>query len=76
MLYRDYSRPAGEQIPNIYGGRENLEAVHFLRRMNEVLGQECPGGRDLRRRIHGLAFGQPAAIDGRPRLPLQVEYGY
>ena len=43
MLYRDYSRPAGEWIPNIYGGRENLEAVHFLRRMNEVLGQECPG---------------------------------
>ena len=43
MLYRDYSRSAGEWIPNIYGGRENLEAVHFLRRMNEVLGQECPG---------------------------------
>ena len=43
MLYRDYSRKAGEWIPNIYGGRENLEAVHFLRRMNEVLGQECPG---------------------------------
>lgn len=43
MLYRDYSRSAGEWIPNIYGGRENIEAVHFLRRMNEVLGQECPG---------------------------------
>lgn len=43
MLYRDYSRAEGEWIPNIYGGRENLEAVHFLRRMNEVLGQECPG---------------------------------
>ena len=43
MLYRDYSRPAGEWIPNVFGGRENLEAVHFLRRMNEVLGQECPG---------------------------------
>lgn len=43
MLYRDYSRRAGEWIPNIYGGRENLEAIHFLRRMNEVLGQECPG---------------------------------
>ena len=43
MLYRDYSRKHGEWIPNIYGGRENLEAVHFLRRMNEVLGTECPG---------------------------------
>ena len=43
MLYRDYSRKPGEWLPNIYGGRENLEAVHFVRRMNEVLGQECPG---------------------------------
>ena len=43
MLYRDYSRSAGEWVPNIYGGRENLEAVHFLRRMNETIGQECPG---------------------------------
>ena len=43
MLYRDYSRKHGEWIPNIFGGRENLEAVHFLRRMNEVLGTECPG---------------------------------
>ena len=43
MLYRDYSRKHGEWVPNIYGGRENLEAVHFLRRMNEVLGTECPG---------------------------------
>jgi 1,4-alpha-glucan branching enzyme len=43
MLYRDYSRPPGEWIANIHGGRENLEAVHFLRRVNEILGQECPG---------------------------------
>ncbi len=43
MLYRDYSRAHGEWIPNIYGGRENLEAVQFLRRMNEVIGKECPG---------------------------------
>jgi 1,4-alpha-glucan branching enzyme len=42
MLYRDYSRAAGEWLPNIHGGRENIEAVAFLRRMNEVLGQECP----------------------------------
>ncbi len=43
MLYRDYDRSAGEWIPNIHGGRENLEAVQFLRRMNEVIGLECPG---------------------------------
>jgi 1,4-alpha-glucan branching enzyme len=43
MLYRDYSRREGEWIPNIHGGRENLEAMNFLRRVNEILGQECPG---------------------------------
>jgi 1,4-alpha-glucan branching enzyme len=40
MLYLDYSRPAGTWIPNKYGGRENLEATGFLRRLNtEVFGQ-------------------------------------
>jgi 1,4-alpha-glucan branching enzyme len=42
MLYRDYSREEGQWLPNVHGGRENLEAVAFLRRMNEVLGQEHP----------------------------------
>ncbi|CAN5200202.1 1,4-alpha-glucan branching protein GlgB [soil metagenome] len=43
MLYRDYSRNAGEWIPNIYGGRENLEAVAFLREFNAVVAERCPG---------------------------------
>ena len=43
MLYRDYSRPAGGWIPNIYGGRENLEAVGFLRHLNAVVAERCPG---------------------------------
>ncbi|WP_341679103.1 1,4-alpha-glucan branching protein GlgB [Niveibacterium sp. SC-1] len=43
LLYRDYSRRAGEWIPNIYGGRENLEAIGFLRRMNEVVGEHGQG---------------------------------
>ena len=42
MLYRDYSRKAGEWVPNQHGGRENLEAISFLRRMNEVVGTERP----------------------------------
>ena len=42
MLYRDYSRKAGQWLPNVHGGRENLEAVAFLKRVNEVLGGECP----------------------------------
>ena len=47
MLYRDYSRKAGEWIPNVNGGRENLEAIAFLRRTNEVVGVECPGAMTL-----------------------------
>lgn len=43
MLYLDYSRKAGEWIPNKYGGRENLEAVDFLREMNVMVHKEFPG---------------------------------
>jgi len=42
MLYLDYSRKAGEWIPNRYGGRENLEAISFVRRMNEEIYKEHP----------------------------------
>ncbi|MGH7583984.1 MAG: 1,4-alpha-glucan branching protein GlgB [Gemmatimonadales bacterium] len=43
MLYLDYSRKAGEWIPNVYGGRENLDAVGFLRRVNETVYADEPG---------------------------------
>jgi 1,4-alpha-glucan branching enzyme len=42
MLYRDYSRSEGEWIPNEYGGRENLEAITFLRQLNEAVYQHVP----------------------------------
>ncbi|HTR35686.1 MAG TPA: 1,4-alpha-glucan branching protein GlgB [Bryobacteraceae bacterium] len=42
MLYLDYSREPGEWIPNMYGGNENLEAIDFLRRFNE-LAHQVPG---------------------------------
>jgi len=42
MLYRDYSRKAGEWLPNVHGGRENLEAISFIKRTNEVVGSERP----------------------------------
>jgi 1,4-alpha-glucan branching enzyme len=42
MLYRDYSRKDGQWVPNAHGGRENLEAIAFLKRANEVIGVERP----------------------------------
>jgi 1,4-alpha-glucan branching enzyme len=43
MLYLDYSRKAGEWIPNEHGGRENLEAVEFLRQLNTLTHGRVPG---------------------------------
>ena len=43
MLYLDYSRGEGEWIPNKYGGRENLEAIDFLQRLNKLVYQYFPG---------------------------------
>ena len=43
MLYRDYSRREGEWVPNVHGGRENLEAIGFLRHLNAVVAERCPG---------------------------------
>jgi len=43
MLYLDYSRKSGEWVPNKFGGRENLEGVDFLKRLNEVSFSRFPG---------------------------------
>jgi len=43
MLYLDYSRAAGEWIPNRFGGRENLDAIDFLRRVNALVYERHPG---------------------------------
>ncbi len=43
MLYLDYSRKQGEWVPNQYGGRENLEAIDFLRELNTLLFERFPG---------------------------------
>ncbi len=43
MLYLDYSRKPGEWISNEYGGRENLDAIAFLKQFNQTIANECPG---------------------------------
>lgn len=43
MIYRDYSRQEGQWIPNQFGGRENLEALEFLKNMNGLIGREMDG---------------------------------
>ena len=42
MLYLDYSRGAGQWVPNRFGGRENLDAIDFLRELTSVVAEECP----------------------------------
>ena len=42
MLYLDYSRKPGEWVPNIFGGNENLEAIDFLKRLNELCSRSIP----------------------------------
>jgi 1,4-alpha-glucan branching enzyme len=43
MLYLDYSRKHGEWAPNVHGGNEHLEAISFLKHLNETTHRECPG---------------------------------
>ena len=69
MLYLDYSKREGEWIPNKYGGRENLESIDFIRRMNEAVYGQFPGcftmaeestawpGVTLPTHMGGLGFG-------------------
>ncbi len=43
MLYLDYGRESGEWIPNLYGGKENLQAIEFIKHMNSIVHSRCPG---------------------------------
>ena len=75
MLYLDYSREEGEWVPNEFGGRENLEAVSFLKELNEVVYASQPGTDDGGRGVDRLAGRLPPHLHRGPGLRLQVEHG-
>ena len=75
MLYLDYSRPEGGWTPNIYGGRENLEAVQFLQEMNATVHKIAPGHRHDRRGVDVVARRDPPDKPWRPWLLDEVEHG-
>ncbi len=75
MLYLDYSREEGEWIPNRFGGNENLEAIAFLKRLNELVFSEQPGITRLAEESTALARRVPADLPRGSRFRLQVEHG-
>ena len=75
MLYLDYSRQEGEWLPNQYGGRENLEAIAFLRQFNTEVYRELPRCPDRGRGVHRLAHGLPPHLRRGPGLRPQVGHG-
>ena len=75
MLYLDYSRPAGGWIPNKYGGRENLEAVDFLRRFNDRGVRPHPQATTAAEESTAWPHGVAAGEHGRTRFRLQMEHG-
>jgi 1,4-alpha-glucan branching enzyme len=64
MLYLDYSRKAGEWIPNVHGGNENLDAINFLRKTNELVHQ-IPGAMTIAEESTSFAgVSRPTYLNG------------
>ena len=75
MLYLDYSRKEGEWLPNIYGGRENLEAVAFLQETNATVYKRVPGAITIAEESTSWPGGHPSDPSRRAGLRLQMEHG-
>ena len=75
MLYLDYSREEGEWVPNIHGGRENLEAIGFLQEVNATAYKRNPGVVMIAEESTSLARRHRAHGPRRARLRPQVEHG-
>ncbi|KPK65979.1 glycogen branching protein [candidate division TA06 bacterium SM23_40] len=86
MLYRDYSRKEGEWIPNRFGGRENLEAIDFIRRLNETIYGHFPDAITVAEEstawpmvsrptyLGGLGFGLKWKMGWMPKDPIYRKY--
>ena len=74
MLYRDYSREDGEWVPNVHGGRENLEAIAMLQEMNRTVYGDCPGVMTVAEERPRIPRSATRCIR-RPGLRVQVEHG-
>ncbi len=75
MLYLDYSRKPGQWLPNRYGGRENLEAIAFLREFNEMIHGDYRGVITAAEEFDRVARRVAPHRRRGPGLHLQVEHG-
>ena len=75
MLYLDYSRKEGEWIPNRYGGRENIEAIEFIRELNMLTHAEQPGSITVAEESTAWPSVSRPTLRRRTRVHLQVEHG-
>ncbi len=74
MLYLDFGRSTN-YVPNRHGGRENLEAIEFLKQLNSVTHARAPGTVIMAEESTGLADGEPSCRHRRARLLDEVEHG-
>ncbi len=65
MLYLDYARNEGEWVPNVHGGKENLDAIHFIKRFNEAVYTEYPDVQTIAEESTSWAMvSRPAYLGG------------
>lgn len=75
MIYRDYSRKEGEWIPNEYGGRENLEAIEFLRNTNRIIGEQVDGAVTMAEESTDFPGVSRSTVNRRTGVLVQMEPG-
>ena len=75
MLYLDYSRQPGAWVPNVNGGKENLEAIALLREVNDSVHARKAGVITIAEEFDDVARRDAVDVERRPRLRLQMEHG-